>query len=285
MKKPVLTYTDGSVYAQSIYHYSAWAARQLSAPVHVVHMLNAHRERAGLKDLSGNLGPGASDELLEELVSFEESRNRIERLKGEAILEKAREELARLGLTHLEAHQYHGTLVEHLEEATGEAALLVIGKRGAAHGHARDHLGSNMERSIRASKCPILVTSRETYPLEKFLFAYDGGLSSKKAMAYLLEAPLLKGLTCHLVRVGHATPEVEKEMEAAAERLAAAGYSVERKIISGEPAQVLSVLVEKEELNLLVMGAYGHSKIRQFLVGSTTTEMIRSCRIPVLMFR
>ncbi|MEO0453595.1 MAG: universal stress protein, partial [Verrucomicrobiota bacterium] len=30
---------------------------------------------------------------------------------------------------------------------------------------------------------------------------------------------------------------------------------------------------------------YGHSKVRQFLVGSTTTEMIRSCRVPVLMFR
>ncbi|MEO6054349.1 MAG: universal stress protein, partial [Chthoniobacterales bacterium] len=36
---------------------------------------------------------------------------------------------------------------------------------------------------------------------------------------------------------------------------------------------------------LLVMGAYGHSRIRQLMVGSTTTAMVRTCQVPVLMFR
>jgi hypothetical protein len=31
------------------------------------------------------------------------------------------------------------------------------------------------------------------------------------------------------------------------------------------------------------MGAYGHSRIRSFVIGSTTTEMVRSCKVPVLM--
>ena len=34
-----------------------------------------------------------------------------------------------------------------------------------------------------------------------------------------------------------------------------------------------------------LMGAYGHSRIRHLLIGSTTTAMIRSCHIPVLCFR
>jgi nucleotide-binding universal stress UspA family protein len=33
------------------------------------------------------------------------------------------------------------------------------------------------------------------------------------------------------------------------------------------------------------MGAYGHSPIRQFILGSNTTSMVRTCQIPVLMFR
>jgi nucleotide-binding universal stress UspA family protein len=33
------------------------------------------------------------------------------------------------------------------------------------------------------------------------------------------------------------------------------------------------------------MGAYGHSRIRTLIIGSTTTEVIRSCLIPVLLFR
>jgi len=36
---------------------------------------------------------------------------------------------------------------------------------------------------------------------------------------------------------------------------------------------------------MLVMGAYGHSRIRQFILGSTTSEMVRICEIPVLMFQ
>jgi nucleotide-binding universal stress UspA family protein len=33
------------------------------------------------------------------------------------------------------------------------------------------------------------------------------------------------------------------------------------------------------------MGAYGHGPLCSMLVGSTTTEMIRCCTIPVLLFR
>ncbi|MEQ9334216.1 MAG: universal stress protein [Thalassobaculum sp.] len=34
-----------------------------------------------------------------------------------------------------------------------------------------------------------------------------------------------------------------------------------------------------------MMGAYGHSRIRSLIIGSTTTQMIRSCMIPVMLFR
>jgi nucleotide-binding universal stress UspA family protein len=33
------------------------------------------------------------------------------------------------------------------------------------------------------------------------------------------------------------------------------------------------------------MGAYGHSRIRSLVIGSTTTAIVRRCKIPVLMFR
>jgi nucleotide-binding universal stress UspA family protein len=33
------------------------------------------------------------------------------------------------------------------------------------------------------------------------------------------------------------------------------------------------------------MGAYGHSRIRQLLIGSTTTAMIRHSTVPLLLLR
>ncbi|MGF1677562.1 MAG: universal stress protein [Candidatus Methylacidiphilales bacterium] len=282
---PLFIYSDGSTYAASVCFYGGWAATRLSLPVRVWHMLDPHREHADLVDLSGNLKPGAQENLLQELVTLEESKNRLARLQGETILESALTMLRGAGLQDVSGEQQHGSLVEHVEENSQTPSMIVIGKRGQSHGQARSHLGSNMERVIRAASCPVLVCSRETRPVASFLLAYDGGESSKKALEYVLSRPLFKGLNAVMVRVGHATPEVEAEMKSAGERLKTEGFKVDTRIVSGDPAHVFSVLVETLQIDLLVMGAYGHSRIRQFLVGSTTTEMIRSCRIPVLMFR
>lgn len=54
---------------------------------------------------------------------------------------------------------------------------------------------------------------------------------------------------------------------------------------SPQPDAVIAGTVENEGINLLVIGAYGHSRIRSFVIGSTTTEMIRSCKVPVMLFR
>jgi nucleotide-binding universal stress UspA family protein len=41
----------------------------------------------------------------------------------------------------------------------------------------------------------------------------------------------------------------------------------------------------EKEISLLLMGAYGHSRIRHLVIGSTTAQMLRSSDIPVLLFR
>lgn len=66
---------------------------------------------------------------------------------------------------------------------------------------------------------------------------------------------------------------------------AAAGFSAEIELIPGEPEQVLPAVVKAQGAALLVMGAYGHSRIRQLIVGSTTTTMLRLSEVPVLILR
>jgi nucleotide-binding universal stress UspA family protein len=43
--------------------------------------------------------------------------------------------------------------------------------------------------------------------------------------------------------------------------------------------------VTSNAIELLVMGAYGHSRVRQLIIGGTTTAMVRTCLIPVLLLR
>lgn len=281
----ILSCTDGSVYSMSVYDHSAWAARRMNAAVHVLHMLDPHRERPLNTDLSGAIGLDAQKKLTEELVTLEEAKGRLAQAKAQAILTAARAHLTHAGVGSVSTEALHGTLVDSIERLETGADLVVIGKRGESANFARLHLGANLERVIRSCRHPVLVASRAFKPIEKILIAYDGGPSAKKAVAYVADEALLKGLHCHLLTVGPANAAIDAGLSQAADRLRQAGYVLKADHLPGHAEDVIADTVKRENIDLLVMGAYGHSRIRQLIVGSTTTTMVRTCLIPVLMFR
>jgi nucleotide-binding universal stress UspA family protein len=279
--KPILVCTDGSLYARSIYQHAAWAAGRMGGAIHVLHVIE--RDVHGVpSDLSGNIGFDANAELLDELARLDESQARVARLRGAAILADAEKQLEGYAVTSL---QRHGALVETLDEIEGGASLLVIGKRGQDVDFAKGHLGSNLERVIRSSVIPVLVASREFKPIGRVMIAFDGGASSLKAVDHAASDTLLKGLECELLMVGKADAGGAEALERAALKLSGAGFEVRREVLAGDPEEVIGVQVKERGVDLLLMGAYGHSRVRQLILGSTTTHLIRTCQVPVLLFR
>lgn len=277
----ILTCTDGSLYAPSIHQHAAWASSRIGASIHVLHVIERDESLEG-RDLSGSIGFDANAELLEELARHDESHARVARLRGKAILNDATKQLVGHEVT---ATQRHGSVVETLEEFEAGASLVIIGKRGEHADFAKGHLGSNLERVIRSAKIPVLVVAREFKPICRFLIAFDGGASSLKAVHHAATNPLLKGLDCHLVMVGKNDGESARSLEHAATGLRGAGFAVTADLLPGDPDEVIASQVIEREISLLVMDAYGHSRVRQFILGSTTTHLIRTCHIPVMLFR
>ncbi len=275
----ILTCTDGSLYAPSIYEHASWAASRLAASIHILHVIEREDKR-DKRDLSGSIGFDANAELLEELVKLDESHARVARLRGNALLEDAVKQLAD---HEVKTTQRHGSLVETLDEFEKDAALVVLGKRGEHADFSKGHLGSNLERVIRSAKIPVLVAAREFKPIGSFLLAFDGGPSALKAVHHAATNPLLNGLDCHLIMVGKS--DHERSLEDAAVALRGAGFAVSADLLPGDPDEVIAAEVEKRGIGLLVMGAYGHSRVRQFILGSTTTHLIRTCHVPVMLFR
>ncbi|TLD70800.1 universal stress protein [Phragmitibacter flavus] len=281
----ILSCTDGSNYSPSVYDHTAWVAQRTQASIHVLHTLDPHRESASLADLSGSLMVDAQQALLAELVALDEAKSRVARLRGDAILAEADRHLRATGLTNIHIEQRHGTLVDTVAEYTPTSELLVIGKRGKSADFATMHLGGNLERIIRSAHQPVLVTSRSFRPIDKFLLAFDGGPSAEKAVTYAINQPLLQGLTCHLYMAGISNAQTPPAFENAAQKLSNAGYQVIPHLNPGEPEEGITATLKSAEIPLLVMGAYGHTRIRHLLLGSTTTTMVRTCLVSVLMFR
>jgi len=280
----ILACTDGSQYAASIYQHAAWAAVQSGAPVHVLHVIERDEWRPSA-DLTGSLGFDASAELMSELVNLDESHARVARLRGKAILEDATRQLKAAGVTEVSTTQRHGSLVETLDEFEQNAGLVVIGKRGEHVDFAKAHLGSNLERVARTTKIPMLAASRAFKPITRFLVAFDAGASVLKAIHYIASEPLLKGAEAHLVAVGKPGGSLKRELEHAATGLRGAGFQVKAELFQGHADDLIAGEVERREIDLLVMGAYGHGIIRSLVIGSTTTSLVRTCHVPVLLFR
>ena len=281
----IVAFIDGSVYAQSVCDHAAWAASRLGGPVEIVHVLGRRDVASAPADLSGNLDANTQESLLTELAALDAQKAKLGLKRGRLILDEARQRLLAAGVSDVTAKLRHGDLIETVVELEHEARFLCLGKRGEGADFAKLHLGSNLERVARASSRPILVASRAFRPIERFLIAFDGGASALKAVDHVAASPVLRGLTCHLLTVGVTGPDTEQQLVAATSRLEAGGLSVHADIRPGEPDKVIARTVEQEGIDLLVMGAYGHSRIRSLVIGSTTTAMIRSCLVPIFMFR
>ncbi len=280
----IIAFVDGSSYSESVCDHAAWVAKGKGWPVEVIHVLGRRDESADPRNLSGNIGLGARTQLLNELAELDAQRAKLARKRGQAIIEDAAERISAEGV-EVTSRLRLGDLVDTLREAEADADLVIIGKRGEAADFATLHLGSNMERVVRASTKPILVASRGFQSVEKMLIAFDGSASSLRAVDHIARSELFAGLKIHLMTVGTETTDAKRAIEGAEALLVGGGYNVSHEIVDGTVEEVIAERAEAHDFDLLVMGAYGHSRIRKLFVGSTSTEIIRTCKVPVLLFR
>ncbi|MDW3204642.1 MAG: universal stress protein [Alphaproteobacteria bacterium] len=286
MSLKLAAFVDGSVYSASVCDHAAWLAN-LNAPsqIMVTHMLGRRSRQSVPADLSGNLSLGARTDLLTKLSAADEEWAQLALARGRAILEDVSARLADKTDATVETRLRHDDLADAIAEQ--EADVIVIGKRGEASGFAREHLGSNLERVLRGSDKPVLVANYEFSPIERCLIAYDGGTSIAKAVRYLSgsAAAAYAGIAFHILKAGDDTPDSRAELEGVAATLKQAGLSATWEIGAGEPEQAIPNAAIEKQSQMVIMGAYGHSRIRNLIIGSTTTSLVRSCRLPILMFR
>lgn len=285
--KRFLVCTDGSLpYAESCYAYAEWMAKKLGAVADILYVSDLKQfEISMMADFSGSLGVQPYQNLYTQLQEMEKQKTAIVKKNVEKFFKKA--DL----LNRIQFHHRTGSLVDvyhEFENSELGVDLVVIGKRGENADFATEHLGSSMERVVRASTKPCLVVPRKFVSAKKLLIAYDGSSSVNKAIQFLVRTEEFSDLETHIVTVVH-DPNVSEEkligLQKAEEALSSAGYKPKCQMLTGETEEVISSYVSEEKIDLLVMGAYGHSAMRHLLIGSTTTDLLRRCRIAVLLFR
>jgi len=266
--------------AASLCDAASWASQRLGAPLTLLHVLDRSQYPVDT-DMSGTIGLGSREALLQELASLDEQRITLAREQGRLMLEAAQARAEQRGVAAAATLQRHGELSATLNDLAPDTRLLVIGRGGSAE----TPLSPQVANVIRTLQRPMLVLDHTFNAPQRFLIAYDGSPTARKALELVAASPLLAGLPCELLLVGPATADVRMELEAARDKLLAKGFSVNAQLCAGEPDAVILATLRASGADLLVMGAYGHSRIRQLLVGSTTAKLLRNAPVPVLLLR
>jgi nucleotide-binding universal stress UspA family protein len=232
MNAKVIALVDGSIYSQSVCDHAAWVAKRTGWAVELLHVLG-RREGAEKADYSDSIPLGARTALLEELAELDAQRARLVSHRGRAILEDARAILDRAGIDEITTRLRHGGIVDTVAAKEAGAEMILIGKRGEAADFAKGHLGSNLERIVRASRKPVFVASRAFRPIARVLIAYDGGASAMRAVEHVARAPLYRDLDVSVVTVGNPTDAARKQLADARAALHATGVSADTDIVRG----------------------------------------------------
>lgn len=277
---------DGSALSEAVCDFGAFFSKTLHLPLELLNVVE-HLHVSAQTDLSGNIGLGARDDLLESLIDEEQGESKKAIIKGKTMLLNLKERALTQEAHEVKIVQKHGELYETIEPHKEEIRLLILGLRGRDHEGNVHSIGSQVEELIRTLNVPILLVNEAFHEPKKILIAYDGSPSSKKALEIVTQEPLLGEVERHLIHVGK-----NREASLALLREACALFSKPHihtvqsiSLQGGEAVESLLSYQDKNEIDLIAMGAFSHSRIRDALFGSFTSKMIFKTTKPLLLLR
>ena len=281
----ILACVDATPVADGVVDYAAWAALRLQAPLELLHVLDRHAPPTARQNHSGTIGVDAQEKLLSQLSHEDEVRTRAAREAGRLFLNRLRERALAASVTTVDTRLRHGDVEEALSEQQAGARLLVLGRAGATSAAGGAGLGQHLEWVVRSVNRPVLVATPAYVEPSRVLFAFDGSGVTRRGVQMLATSRLLKGLPVHLVMSGTASTQAQHHLAVAVQTLQRAGLEASSALIPGNPQDAIAAALTDPSFNLLVMGAYSHSPLRNRFLGSKTSELLKTAKIAALLLR
>jgi nucleotide-binding universal stress UspA family protein len=279
MVKTILIPTDGSEYGRTAINFGVYIAKKLQAQLIGLHVIDIGLMRGPVfSDISGSIGMPPYQEFLPVIEAGLDGR-------AETILKAFRERCEAAGL-HPETIKAVGVIDETIIEEGKKTDWILLAQRGESfHITKGGILGSTAELVVRNSGKPVLVTPETYQDIESMALAYDGSPPAHNALklAVNLSEKAAWPLTIICITEDQAAADrLHKKIETCLEPFQ---IDCETIVIRGKENREILKFIQEGSVELLVMGAYGHNRLRQLFIGSTTSDVIQKSRIPVLLTR
>jgi nucleotide-binding universal stress UspA family protein len=149
--------------------------------------------------------------------------------------------------------------------------------------------GIIVEAALFDSGRPVIIVpyiQKAPLKLDRVMVCWDGGRAAARAVGDAM--PLLQRAGRVEVVIIANEPGKQDQIEGAdvGAHLARHGLNVEVKRIPLGDIDVANTLLSHaadEDIDCIVMGGYGHARLREFVLGGVTRTILRSITVPVLM--
>ena len=280
MIKSILVCTDGSANGNAACDLAFHLAQKIRAQAAGLHVLDSRvLEGPLMADISGWLGTTPYADHLQQFRLLLEQ-------KGAAIAEALEKAAASAGLT-VECRIKMGHPARVILEEEVHAELVVLGQRGEHAEFAGDVAGTIAERVVRRSNKPCLLATKTFKPINKILAAYDGSSHASKALHEAIELALAARVPLVVLSVAeHHDSDAAQEYVHSAMRLVRAHECPAAPMIAKGPAgPTILRIAEEISADLIVVGEFGHTRVHELVLGSTSSLLMSRSNKPVLFVR
>jgi len=279
MIKKIFIPVDGSVNGNIAVDYGIYLAKLIEAPLLGIHVIDVSMLQSPMiADITGSGGISPCDGIYEVV---ETSLNE----KAESIIKDFREKCGQAGVA-AEIKKIVGAVAESIIEEGENSDLILMAKKGE-HFHLPEGgiLGSVAEAVIRKSGKPVMVVPEKFLEIESMGLAYDGSEPAKKALQLCLQlaAQTAWPITALIVTAdSDRSAKLTLQVEEATEKRA---VDMDFVVLQGKEDEKIIEFIKQGSVELMVMGAYGHNRLRELLLGSTTSHIVSKSPVPVLLTR
>jgi len=279
MIKTILVGLDGSEHSRTAERYALWLGERFGATVvglHVVDIVSI--EGSFFHDISGSLG-------FEPYLDFSSKMREVLHERGKALLQEFADHAAKSAV-RADTVLGMGVVANEIAEHAKTADLVVIGHRGLNEKFTTGLLGSTAESVTRKCPKPVFVCTLDFRPCTNPLLAYDGSQRAAAAMQSAAEVCTTLSLPLTVLTVNKDEATARKILEEAEKYMGS--YQLRSTFVlqqTGSAPERITNFLKEHDHDLLFIGAYGHSRIIEMVLGSTTEYVMRNSPCAVFLNR
>lgn len=215
--------------------------------------------------------------------------------KDEVLVGRTREELGELARRFTyECHAAsincdvavrEGDAIDALTAASDIHDLIVIGRDAAFHADQGGKVSQIVERLLRQSPRPLIVSPSEKQNTDRVIVAYDGSVPAMRALQMFCLLGVAGKSEVTVLTVNAARAAAEAISARAVHHLASHAVSARARVVesAADPTNAIVDIASELDARLIVMGTYGRRGWREYLLGSTADRLVSESKSPLFI--